>query len=296
MLDWTDRHCRYFLRLISQKVYLYTEMITTGAILYGQADRYLAFDPFEKPVALQLGGSDPQALAICARQAEQYGYDEINFNVGCPSERVQKGRLGACLMKEPDLVAKCLEAMQKAVSIPVTVKTRIGVDDQDSYEDLCRFTQTISQAGCETFIIHARKAWLKGLSPKQNREIPPLRYDIVKNLASDFQNLCFILNGGIMSLSDAKAHLDNHCFAGVMLGRAVYHSPYVLLHAVDQAIFQERNTIKRSREDVLAHYLRYACLQKEKGVSSAILMRPLFGLYKGLPNSKKWRRELAFLL
>ncbi|MCK5479308.1 MAG: tRNA dihydrouridine(20/20a) synthase DusA, partial [Methylococcales bacterium] len=204
MLDWTDKHCRYFHRLLSKKALLYTEMVTTGAILHGSQQRFLAFNKVENPVVFQLGGSNPVDLASCARIIEDYGYDEVNLNVGCPSDRVQNGRFGACLMVEPDLVAECVSAMKQAVSIPVTVKSRIGIDEQDSYEELIHFVSTIAEAGCKTFIIHARKAWLKGLSPKQNRDVPPLRYDVVYQLKKDFPELEIILNGGVTSLQCTK--------------------------------------------------------------------------------------------
>lgn len=290
MIDWTDRHCRFFLRLLSKKALLYTEMVTTGAILRGDPVRHLGFDPFEKPVALQLGGSDPQALKSCAKMGETWGYDEINLNVGCPSDKVQKGRFGACLMKEPELVAECIAEMKSAVSIPVTIKTRIGVDDMDSEEHLHHFIKTTAKAGCQKFIIHARKAWLKGLSPKENREIPPLCYDRVKTLRAAFPQLEIVLNGGIQSLEEAKAHLSD--FAGVMLGRAVYHSPYILSR-VDQEIFGE-NTHPPSREEALEAYFIYA--RKQTEVPLSILGRPLIGLYQNTPGAKQWRRDLRALL
>src|SRR5688500_10567370 len=203
MMDWTDRHCRYFHRLLSRHIRLYTEMITAPAILFGKAERLLAYDPAEHPVAVQLGGSDPAQLAACAKVAERFGYDEVNLNVGCPSDRVQEGRFGACLMAEPGLVARCVGSMREAVDVPVTVKTRIGIDDKDSYEELVHFIGTVAGAGCTTFIIHARKAWLQGLSPKENRTKPPLRYDVVRRLKSDFPSLRFVLNGGILDLDQA---------------------------------------------------------------------------------------------
>lgn len=289
MLDWTDRHCRYFLRLISKKAYLYTEMITTGALLHGDAHRHLAFNLIEKPVVLQLGGSDPKDLANCARKGEDYGYDEININIGCPSSRVQRGRFGACLMKEPELVAECVNAIKSTVNIPVTVKTRIGVDDDDSYDKLSDFVKTVSLSGCETFIIHARKAWLKGLSPKENREIPPLRYDIVEKLQKDFSELNFILNGGIETVEDAQKQLE--LFSGVMLGRAVSHSPYLILSQVDKMFYEIQKKVP-SREEVLDIYMDYAKKQFEKGAPVSVLSRPLMGLYQGLPGARKWRREL----
>jgi tRNA-dihydrouridine synthase A len=215
MLDWTDRHCRFFHRLISRHALLYSEMITTGALIHGDRQRFLAFNDAEHPLALQLGGSNPADLMVCARMAEDYGYDEVNLNVGCPSDRVQNGRFGACLMAEPNLVADCIAAMNQAVSIPVTVKSRIGIDEQDSYEELVHFIKTVADAGCKSFIIHARKAWLSGLSPKQNREIPPLRYDYVFQLKREFPSLEFILNGGVTSLEQAEEVLQ--AVDGVMI-------------------------------------------------------------------------------
>lgn len=293
MLDWTDRHCRYFFRLISKKAYLYTEMITTGAILHGDANRHLEFNLMEKPVVLQLGGSDAKDLAMCAQRGEDYGYDEININIGCPSSRVQRGRFGACLMKEPQLVAECISNIKKHVNIPVTVKTRIGVDDQDSYEALGKFVETVSLGGCKTFIIHARKAWLKGLSPKENREIPPLRYDIVEKLQKDFPELHFILNGGIETYEDAQKQLA--VFSAVMLGRAVCHSPHLILSQVDKLFDNDQNNQNKifSREEILEIYMEYAKKQySERNAPISVLSRPLMGLYQGLPGARKWRREL----
>ena len=215
MMDWTDRHCRYFLRLISRHILLYTEMVPTGALIHGDRDRFLAHDPAEHPLALQLGGSDPQDLARCARMAETYGFDEINLNVGCPSDNVQRGRFGACLMAEPELVARCLEAMNQAVSLPITVKTRLGIDHRDSYEDLCNFISQVMAAGCKTFILHARKAWLKGLSPKENREIPPLRHEVVHQLKGDFPRLEIISSFGLM-VSDHRVAFAAALFSYVV--------------------------------------------------------------------------------
>jgi tRNA-dihydrouridine synthase A len=289
MLDWTDKHCRYFLRLISKKAYLYTEMITTGAILHGDKHRQLDFNAVEKPVVLQLGGSEPQNLAECAKYGEDYGYDEINLNIGCPSPRVQKGRFGACLMKEPQLVAECVYQIKNRVNIPVTVKTRIGVDETDSYAHLYSFISTVAKAGCETFIIHARKAWLKGLSPKENREIPPLRYDIVEKLCEDFPELSFILNGGIQTLAEFQKYIRS--FSGIMVGRAVVHSPYEILSQVDEKFYNIK-AIPASREEALDSYMTYARTEHQKGVPVSLLSRPLMGLYQGLAGARKWRREL----
>ena len=288
MIDWSDRHCRFFLRLLSKQALLYTEMITSGAILKGDAHRHLDFNPVEHPVALQLGGSNPQDLAECAKHGESWGYDEINLNLGCPSDKVQKGKFGACLMKEPDVVAECIFAMKSAVKIPVTVKTRIGVDEYDHYDHLYTFIKKIAEAGCERFIIHARKAWLKGLSPKENREIPPLQYDVVKKLKADFPRLIFILNGGIKNIDNAKELLTE--FDGVMLGRAIMDNPY-LLAEVDN-VFYGQKTVPLSRESALEYYLAYVKEQRKKNIPVSILARPIMGLYKGCIGAKAWRRNL----
>jgi tRNA-dihydrouridine synthase A len=229
MLDWTDRHYRYFARLITRHTLLYTEMVTTGALIHGERDRFLRFDPAEHPLALQLGGSDPDEMATCARMGADWGYDEININVGCPSDRVQSGRFGACLMAEPGLVADCVAAMKAVVEVPVTVKSRIGIDDLDSYELLAAFTDSVATAGCDVLIVHARKAWLKGLSPKENRDVPPLRYDVVERLKRDFPALTMVVNGGITTLQQAKAHLQT--LDGVMIGREAYQNPWMLAEA-----------------------------------------------------------------
>ncbi len=291
MLDWTDRHCRYLFRLLSKHIVLYTEMVTTGAILFGNRDQHLAYHEIEHPVALQLGGSDPKALAECAKIAENYGYDEINLNVGCPSDRVQNGRFGACLMAEPKLVAHCIDAMKNALNspIPVTIKTRIGIDDKDSYEELQHFVATTAQAGCETFIIHARKAWLSGLSPKENREIPPLRYDIAKQLASDFPKLTIILNGGITDLDQVENHLKN--FAGVMLGRAAYHDPY-LLSSIDQRFYGSPEPISTHLE-IVEKYLPYMEHQLSLWTPLSHMARHLLNLFHGQDGAKAWRRHLS---
>lgn len=289
MMDYTDSHCRYLLRLISHNALLYTEMVTMGAILHGPRERLLQFNPAEHPIALQIGGSDPAMLADCAKIAEDYQYDEVNLNVGCPSDRVQSGRFGACLMAEPQLVADCVSAMQQAVQLPITVKTRIGIDHQDSYEGLRHFIQTVNQAGCKTFIIHARKAWLKGLSPKENREIPPLRYEVVYQLKQDFPQLEIIINGGILSMEQAKQHL-NHV-DGVMLGRAAYHNPY-LLAEVDEALYKT-NTASPSREAILERYVAYIEREMSKGVPLNQMVRHILGLYQGLPGARKWRRFIS---
>jgi tRNA-dihydrouridine synthase A len=289
MLDWTDRHCRYFLRLLSKRALLYSEMVTTGAVLYGDRERLLGFDPVESPVVCQLGGSDPQELGEAAAIAESFGYSELNLNVGCPSDRVQKGRFGACLMAEPELVATCVAAMAQRVRIPVTVKTRIGIDDQDSYEALCHFIKTVSSAGVKTFTIHARKAWLSGLSPKENREVPPLRYDVVTAIKQDFGDLRIILNGGIQNLEEAEAHL--RVFDGVMLGRAAYHDPY-LLADVDRRLFGEDQPAP-SREDILEAMLPYIERVLLTGARLNAVTRHMLGLYHGRPGGRIFRRRLG---
>lgn len=289
MLDWTDKHCRYFYRLLSRKALLYSEMVTTGAILQGDQQRHLQFNPEEQPVALQLGGSNPQDLALCAKIAEDYGYDEVNLNVGCPSDRVQNGRFGACLMAEPALVADCVAAMREVVSIPVTVKTRIGIDDRDSYAELTQFVAEVAAGGCETFIIHARKAWLSGLSPKQNRLIPPLRYDVVFQLKQDFPQLEIIINGGIDSL-DAAIDLLDHV-DGVMLGREVYHNPYSLSE-VDSRLFGEESQIK-TRQEVILALIPYVQQQLLQGVRLNAIARHLLGLFHGVDGARAWRRHIS---
>lgn len=289
MMDWTDRHYRYFLRLLSRRVFLYTEMVTSGAVLHGERARLLAFNAVEHPVALQLGGSEPTALADCARIAQDWGYDEVNLNVGCPSDRVQNGRFGACLMAEPALVAECVAAMQAAVTIPVTVKTRIGIDERDSYPELAAFVQTVAAAGCETFIIHARKAWLKGLSPKENREIPPLRYDIAAQIKQDFPALSVVLNGGILGLDDSLAHLQT--FDGVMLGRAAYHNPYLFAEA-DQRLFGDDAPIL-SRHEILQAFLPYVEQELANGTRLQAMARHILGLFHGAPGGRQFRRHLS---
>lgn len=291
MLDWTDRHCRYFHRLISQHAFLYTEMVTTGALIHGDHRRFLQFNAEEKPVAFQLGGSNARELAVCAKMVEDYGYDEVNLNVGCPSDRVQNGRFGACLMAEPELVAQCVAAMKQAVQIPVTVKSRIGIDERDSYEELVQFVSTIADAGCETFIIHARKAWLSGLSPKQNRDIPPLRYEVVYQIKQDFPGLEIILNGGITTLDQAEEvlrHVD-----GVMVGREAYHNPYIMAD-VDRRFYGDDQQ-PRSREmimELLIPYIRQQ-LELNDGVRLNSITRHILGLFHGEPGARGWRRHLS---
>ena len=289
MLEWTDRHFRFFLRLISKRVFLYTEMITTGAVLRGEREHLLKYHPAEHPVALQLGGSDPMALAESAHIAAGFGYDEVNLNVGCPSDRVQNGRFGACLMAEPELVAECVAAMAHASGLPVTVKTRIGIDDIDTYEHLAYFVQTVAAAGCETFFIHARKAWLKGLSPRENREIPPLRYDVARQLKQDFPRLEIILNGGILTLEESVEHLKD--FDGVMLGRAAYHNPYILAEA-DRLLFGDESPIP-TRHEVLEAYLPYVEQELARGIRLQGISRHILGLFHGAPGGRLWRRHLS---
>ena len=289
MLDWTDRHCRYFHRTLSQHALLYTEMVTTGAILHGNRDRHLQFNSAEHPLALQLGGSNPADLAECAKIAADYAYDEINLNVGCPSDRVQNGRFGACLMAEPELVAECVAAMRQAAAMPVTVKSRIGIDDRDSYEELHHFIATVAATGCETFIVHARKAWLSGLSPKQNRDVPPLRYDVVFQLKHDFPTLNIVINGGIYSLDSAQELLAQ--VDGVMLGREVYHNPY-LLAEVDRRLFKDGHPLKSRQETVLG-LLPYIEDQLGQGVRLHCITRHMLGLFHGVDGARAWRRHLS---
>lgn len=289
MMNHTDRHFRALLRLITRRALLYTEMIPIGALLRGQAERRLAHDQGERPVALQLGGADPDGLARCARLAEEAGYDEVNLNVGCPSDRVQEARFGACLMAEPRLVAECVAAMGAATSLPVTVKTRIGIDDRDSYEHLAEFIGSVAGAGCATFIIHARKAWLQGLSPRANRHLPPLDYDSVYRLKRDFAHLQFVLNGGVTTLDEVTGHLGP--VDGVMVGRAACSNPY-LLHAADAIVFGDP-TPPLSREQVLRHYTDYAERQVAAGVAVQQLARHVTGLYQGRPGARAFRRHLS---
>ncbi len=289
MMDCTDRHARYLLRLISRDALLYTEMVTTGALLHGPRERLLAHSPEEHPVALQLGGSEPAALASSARLGEQAGYDEINLNVGCPSDRVKSGRFGACLMAEPALVADCIAAMQDAVSIPVTIKTRTGIDRRDGWEDLSQLLEHVVPRGCTTWIIHARKAWLDGLSPKENRDIPPLQYDVVYKLKQLHPDLNITLNGGVHSLDEALTHLEQ--VDGVMLGRAAYHTPAVLLEA-DQRIFGRTDELP-TRGRVITAYLEYMQAELARGTPLRCMARHLLGLYQGEPGARRFRRHLS---
>ncbi|QBH97876.1 tRNA dihydrouridine(20/20a) synthase DusA [Limnobaculum zhutongyuii] len=289
MLDWTDRHCRYFHRLLSGQTLLYTEMVTTGAILFGKGD-YLAYSQQEQPVALQLGGSEPQALAECAKRAKALGYNEINLNAGCPSDRVQNGRFGACLMAEPELVAECVSAMKQAVSIPVTVKTRIGIDDSDNYEFLQRFITIVSeQGGCDNFTLHARKAWLSGLSPKENREIPPLDYSRIYLVKQEFPHLTIAINGGIKTLEEAKEHLQH--VDGVMMGREAYQNPGILAQ-VDSEIFGIEREIPQAAAVVEAMY-PYIEQELSKGTYLGHITRHMLGLFQGIPGARQFRRHLS---
>jgi tRNA-dihydrouridine synthase A len=289
MLDCTDRHARHLMRLISRHAWLYTEMVTTGALLRGQPERHLAHSVIQHPVALQLGGSDPAALARCARLGEDWGFDEINLNVGCPSDRVQGGRFGACLMAEPALVADCVAAMQAVVRIPVTVKTRLGIDDLDHDEHLHRFIGTVAASGCRTFVLHARKAWLQGLSPHENRTVPPLQYARVHGVKAAMPHLEIILNGGLTDLDAALAAgagLD-----GVMLGRAVYDSPW-LLAEVDTRFYGDDRTVV-DRVAVIEAYGAYARAELAAGTPLNALTRPLLGMFNGLPGARAFRRHLS---
>ncbi|MCP4008615.1 MAG: tRNA dihydrouridine(20/20a) synthase DusA [Proteobacteria bacterium] len=289
MLDITDRHCRVFFRLFSPHIRLYSEMIHCGAILFGDRERFLGFNECEHPVAIQLGGSDPVQLAQAAKIAEDYGYDEVNLNVGCPSDRVQAGRFGACLMAEPPLVAECVSAMIEAVAIPVTVKNRIGIDDQDARSSLQAFVSCVAQAGCREFIVHARKAWLKGLSPKDNRSIPPLDYELVYALAARHPDLDICINGGINTLDEAQAHLQH--VKGVMMGRAPIDNPWLLSKV--HRLYGENSAPFQSRSEIVLAYCDYIEQQLREGVWLKHMVAPLMGLYKGQPNAKFWRRSLA---
>jgi len=289
MLDWTDRHCRFFLRLISQHAVLYTEMLTTGAILHGDTERFLAMNAEEHPVALQLGGSNPCDLAAACKLAEKYAYAEINLNCGCPSDRVQSGMFGAVMMKNAAITADCVASMREAVDLPVTVKHRIGVDDYDSYDFLCQFVGTLSEAGCNTFVVHARKAWLKGLSPKQNREVPELNYDRVYQLKRDFPDAEIIINGGITTLEQSIEHL-NH-LDGVMMGREAYTNPYILA-TVDQDIYGANHPVK-SREKIAEQFLDYIDNEMSKGTKLHAMTRHILGLFHGMPGARLFRRHIS---
>ena len=289
MMDWTDRHCRYFLRQLSQRALLYTEMVTTGALLHGDSARFLRHDQREHPLALQLGGSVPVELAACARLAESAGYDEVNLNVGCPSDRVQNNMIGACLMGHPGLVADCVKAMRDAVDVEVTVKHRIGINGRDSYGELCDFVGQVRDAGCRSFTVHARIAILEGLSPKQNREVPPLRYDIAAQLKQDFPELEIVLNGGIKTLDECRRHLQT--FDGVMLGREAYHNPY-LLAQVDQTLFGS-DTPVMSRAQALRNMEPYIEQHLAEGGAMHHITRHVLGLGQGFPGARRFRQLLS---
>ncbi len=289
MMEWTDRRCRFFHRLLTRRALIYTEMVTTGAVLHGDRERLIGFDPAEHPVALQLGGSDPAALAECARIGADFGYDEINLNVGCPSDRVQEGRFGACLMAEPALVGNCVAAMKAAVAIPVTVKCRIGIDDQNPEESLAAFTAAVTSAGVDALIVHARKAWLSGLSPRENRDIPPLDYDIVFRLKAAHPNLPVVLNGGIATVEAAREHLTR--LDGVMMGRAAYQEPWRLL-AVDPLLFGEAAPFATAKAAALA-LMPYIERELSRGARLHSVTRHLHGLFQAVPGARAYRRHLA---
>ncbi len=289
MMDWSDHHCRYFWRLLSREALLYTEMVTTGALVHGDRERFLHFNTEEHPVALQLGGSDPAELARCARWAEEWCYDEVNLNCGCPSDRVQSGMFGACLMARPQLVADCVKAMRDACALPVTVKHRIGIDHMESYEELVDFVAPIAEAGCEVFIVHARKAWLQGLSPKENREVPPLNYPWVYRLKRDFPELSIVINGGVQSLDECKTHLE--AVDGVMIGREAYQNPWMLAE-VDSRLFGSSNPAA-TRGGVMEALIPYVEQQLALGSKLNHITRHILGLYQGVPGARRFRRHLS---
>ncbi|KFE62718.1 tRNA dihydrouridine synthase A [Hyalangium minutum] len=289
MMDWTDRNCRFFHRQISQHTLLYTEMLTTGAVIHGDRERLLGFSPAEHPVALQLGGSEPEQLAQAARIGEEWGYDEINLNCGCPSDRVQSGRFGACLMAEPELVARLVGAMREAVRIPVTVKSRLAIDEMEEWPTILNFVKQVSAAGCQRFIIHARKAWLQGLSPKENRDVPPLRYELVHRLKAEFPHLDISLNGGVKTLDAAAEHLQH--VDGVMIGRAAYENPYIMADA-DRRFFGS-TAAPRDRHAVVEAMLPYMEERLKQGAPLSAITRHMLGLFQGLPGARAWRRYLS---
>jgi tRNA-dihydrouridine synthase A len=289
MMDWSDHNCRFFWRLLTRQALLYTEMVTTGALIHGDRERFLHYNVEEHPVALQLGGSNPEELARCARWAQEWGYDEVNLNCGCPSDRVQSGMFGACLMAKPALVADCVKAMVDSCDIPVTVKHRIGIDAMESYEELLAFVEPVAAAGCSVFIVHARKAWLQGLSPKQNRDVPPLNYDWVYRLKVDFPHLTIVINGGIQTIAECKLHLQH--VDGVMLGREAYQNPWMLAQ-VDEELFG-MDKPAQSRDDIIAALLQYTQLQLARGTSLNHITRHILGLYQGVPGARKFRRHLS---
>lgn len=286
MMDWTTRDYRYFARLFNPHVWLYSEMVTTGAILFGDKGRHLDFNASEQPVVLQLGGSNPKDLASCSKIAEDWGYAEVNLNVGCPSDRVQNNKIGACLMAEPELVAECIAAMQQAVDIPVTIKHRIGIDDMQSYEEMLHFVDTVAQTGCKHFIVHARIALLKGLSPKENRDIPPLRYDDVYRLKQDRPDLIIEINGGIQNFAATCEHLQK--VDGVMIGRAAYHDPYVLADCMQ--LWQQESP---DRFDIIDQFMPYIEQRLREGAPLGIITRHILGLFQNLPGARKWRQSLS---
>lgn len=288
-MDWSDHHCRYFWRLLTRQALLYTEMVTTGALIHGDRERFLHFNPEEHPVALQLGGSEPADLARCARWARDWGYDEVNLNCGCPSDRVQSGMFGACLMGQPALVADCVRAMRDACDIPVTVKHRIGIDHMESYDELVDFVATVAEAGCEVFIVHARKAWLQGLSPRENREIPPLNYAWVYQLKRDLPQLSIVINGGIQTLGQCREHLQQ--VDGVMLGREAYQNPWLLAEVDAQLYGMDKPAA--SRDDVIVALLPYVEQQLAAGAHLNHITRHILGLYQGVPGARKFRRYLS---
>lgn len=289
MMEWSDTHCRYFWRLLSKHAVLYTEMVTTGALIHGDQARFLTFQPEEQPLALQLGGSNPADLAKCAQIAELWGYSEVNLNCGCPSDRVQSGKIGACLMMEPELVRDCLAAMLEATNIPITIKHRIGVDDMEDFEALSHFVEVVAESGCTTFIVHARKAWLKGLSPKQNREVPPLDYTMVARLKNEYPQLEIIINGGITQIEQCHTLLQSS--DGVMLGREIYSNPY-LLTQVDHAIFGD-NRATKTRDEIIAQFLIYCEKQLQQGIRLNHMTRHILGLYHGMPGARRFRRVIS---
>lgn len=289
MMDWSDRHCRFFWRLLTRRALLYTEMVTTGALIHGDRERFLAFNAEEHPVALQLGGSNPGDLATCAQWAQEAGYDEVNLNCGCPSDRVQSGTFGACLMGQPALVADCVKAMRDACTLPVTVKHRIGIDQMESYEEMLHFVSTIAEAGCEVFIVHARKAWLQGLSPKENREVPPLNYPWVYRLKQDRPDLEIVINGGIQDIAQCQEHLRH--VDGVMLGREAYQNPW-LLAEVDSQLYGDHET-SLARGDIILALMPYVERQLAAGAKLNHVTRHILGLYQGVPGARKFRRHLS---
>lgn len=290
MMDWTDRHCRYFLRLLSPHARLYTEMVTAAALVHGDANRLLRFHPAEQPVALQLGGSDPTQMAAATGLGAAFGYAEVNINIGCPSDKVQSGQFGACLMSEPGTVAACVRAMQNVTEVPITIKTRIGIDTHDSYEFLSEFIETVAEAGCNFFIVHARKAILTGLSPKENRSVPPLDYERVYRLKRDYSQLTLILNGGITTVDHAMQHLEH--VDGVMIGREAYQNPWFLVE-LERVLGGERSTLPRDRRQVVLQMLPYIEDQLAAGAELQHITRHMLGLFTGRPGARKWRRHLS---